>query len=69
MSNAKTTKITERYYARIRADNAFAEVERAFNRSVRVHPDPSGSPTGGERPGRGGAIPCDGGRIDLQVGS
>ena len=32
MSNVKTTKITERYYARIRADNAFAEVERAFNR-------------------------------------
>lgn len=26
----RTTKTTERYYARIRADSAFAEIERAF---------------------------------------
>src|SRR5437867_4869587 len=32
----RTTKTTEAYYARIRADRAFAEVERAFERPVKV---------------------------------
>ena len=32
----RTTKTTEAYYARIRADSAFAEIERAFERPVKV---------------------------------
>ena len=48
----KTTKTTKRYYARIRADSAFAEIERGFGRPVKVQPGPTWQATGGERPGR-----------------
>jgi integrase len=34
----RTTRTTEQFYARIRAENAFAEINQAFERPVRVRP-------------------------------
>ncbi len=37
----KSTKTTEAYYARIRAEGAFAEIERAFEAQVKIRPSPA----------------------------